>query len=60
MGKEKKIKGGGGGEKSKTGSFYILGYLVELIIKIWQLGNFFFLEIWRIWAPLFFHGKSFG
>jgi hypothetical protein len=25
-------------------SFYILGYLVELIIKNWQFGNFFFLQ----------------
>jgi hypothetical protein len=29
-----------GGEK-KTESFNILGYLPELIIKIWQLGSFF-------------------
>ncbi len=29
----------------KTESFYILGYLVELIIKIWASGNFFFLNL---------------
>ncbi len=30
-------------EKKKAGSsFYILGYLLELIIKIWWFGNFFF------------------
>ncbi len=28
--------------ENKTGSFYTLGYLLELIIKIWQSGNFFF------------------
>jgi hypothetical protein len=27
--------------ENKTGSFYILGYLLELITKIWQSGNFF-------------------
>jgi hypothetical protein len=26
-------------EKQKSESFYILGYLLELIIKIWQFGN---------------------
>jgi hypothetical protein len=26
-------------EKTKRESFYILGYLLELIIKIWQLGE---------------------
>jgi len=25
----------------ETGSFYILGYILELIIKIWQLELFF-------------------
>jgi hypothetical protein len=34
---------------------YILGYLLELIIKIWRFGTYikicyFFLEIWGVWA----------
>jgi hypothetical protein len=28
--------------KKKTESFYFLGYLLELIIKIWQFGFYFF------------------
>ncbi len=28
--------------EKKTGSFYILGYILELIIKIWWSGNLFF------------------
>ncbi len=57
-------------EEKKTESFYILGYLLELIIKIWQSGNCF-LEIWIILAifsmenPLrrlksYFSGRNFG
>jgi hypothetical protein len=34
----------------KSESFYILGYLLELIIKSVNFKNFFFGEIWRIWA----------
>ncbi len=29
---------------------YILGYLLELIIKIWRFECYFFLEIWGVWA----------
>ncbi len=49
-----------GKTKNKTQSFYILGYLMELIIKIWCSGNFFF-EIWRIGSSFFSspHRKSF-
>ncbi len=35
--------------RKKTESFYILGCLLELIIKIWWFGKNSF-EIWRIWA----------
>jgi hypothetical protein len=35
--------------EKKRGSFFILGYLVELIIKIWWSATFL-LEIWRIWV----------
>jgi hypothetical protein len=35
--------------------FYILGYLMKLIMKIWWSGNFFF-EIWRI-GSFFFPSK---
>jgi len=45
-------------KKKKQESFYILGYLLELIIKIWRFGKKFVFEIWRIWA-IFFKGKSF-
>jgi len=41
----------------KKPPFYILGYLMELIIKIWCSGKFFF-EIWQI-GSFFFHPKSF-
>jgi hypothetical protein len=41
--------------EKKPESFHILGYLLELIIKIWQFGKTN-LEIWRIWA-IFSHGK---
>jgi hypothetical protein len=35
-------------------SFYILGYILELIIKIWQSGTFFFFsKIWQIRAIFF-------
>jgi hypothetical protein len=30
------------GEKQKTESFYVLGYLLELIIKTWEFGGVFF------------------
>ncbi len=42
--------------EKQTEIFYILNYLLELIIKNWQSGDFFF-EFWRIWA-IFFRGKS--
>jgi hypothetical protein len=49
-------------KKKKTESFYILGYLMELIMKIWCSGKLFF-EIWRIGSFFFFfffpHQKSF-
>jgi hypothetical protein len=41
----------------KSESFYILVYLLELIIKIWQFGNFIF-EIEQSWV-IFFHDKTF-
>ncbi len=34
----------------KTESFNILGYLLELLIKIWRFEFFLIFEIWRIWA----------
>jgi hypothetical protein len=41
-------------EKRKTRILLlILGYLLELIIKIWRFGLFFYyfyFEIWRIWS----------
>jgi hypothetical protein len=40
-------------EKKKTGSFYILGYLLELIIKIWQFGDFFLKKISGEFGPIF-------
>jgi hypothetical protein len=46
-----------GGEK-KTYSFYTLGYLLELIIKITWFG-ISFAEIWWFWAIFFLHEKSF-
>jgi len=30
--------------EKKTGSFYVLGYLLELSIKIWRSGIFLFLK----------------
>jgi hypothetical protein len=36
-----------GKETEKTESFYVLGYLLELIIRIWQFG-FYFLKFWKI------------
>ncbi len=33
----------------KTKPFYILGYLLEVIIRLWQFGNFK-IKIWWIWA----------
>jgi len=33
-------------------------FLLEIIIKIWQFGFFFFFTIWRIWF-IFFYEKSF-
>ncbi len=56
--------------REKTESFFILGYLLELIIKIWRFGKTLF-EIWRIWVffftkyPLcrsksFFSGENFA
>jgi hypothetical protein len=37
----------------KIESFYILGYLQELIIEIWQFGFYFFFEIWQNLGPFF-------
>jgi hypothetical protein len=37
--------------RKKPESFYILGYLPELIIKIWRFTKTF-VEIWRIWATI--------
>jgi hypothetical protein len=37
---------------------YIFGYLVELIIIIWQLIDFVF-EIWRIWVIFFMENPSY-
>jgi len=37
-------------KKTNPTSFYILGYLLKLIIKIWRFRILFFFEIWRIWA----------
>jgi hypothetical protein len=34
----------------KGKSFYVIGYLLELIIKNIAIWNFFFFEIWLIWA----------
>jgi len=36
-----------------TGDVYILGYLLELIIKIWQFANLFFSKSGKF-GPLFF------
>jgi hypothetical protein len=38
-------------------SFYILGYLVEFIIKNWQFGNFFFSKFGEFQS--IFHGFFF-
>jgi hypothetical protein len=38
--------------KKKTGSFYIFGYLLELIIKIW-LETSFFSKILAEFGPFF-------
>jgi hypothetical protein len=43
--------------KEKTESFYVLGYLLELIIKIWQFEK----KIQNLAnLGLFFHEKSFA
>jgi hypothetical protein len=34
--------------EKKTGSFYILGYLLELIVEIWRFEFFFLFETWPI------------
>jgi len=41
----------------KTGSFYILGHLLELIVKILVIWKLFFQTLANF--GLFFHGKSF-
>ncbi len=43
--------------RKKPDPLYILGYLLELIIKIWQFGIIFSFKIWQIWA-IFFHENS--
>jgi hypothetical protein len=43
--------------RKKTGSFYILGYLLEIIIKIWRSGNFFLRNLANL--GYFYYGKSF-
>jgi hypothetical protein len=40
-------------------SFYILGYLLEHIVKTWRFGNFLSFEIWQIWV-IFFHKDPLG
>jgi len=43
-------------EKKTGSSFYILGYLLELIIKSGDLETFFFFfffKIWQIWVIFF-------
>jgi hypothetical protein len=45
------------GSRKESKSFYMFGYLLELIIKLWRLVKKNF-EIWRIWA-IFFIEKSF-
>jgi hypothetical protein len=48
------------GGKKKTESFYIHGYLLELITeKYGDLGKKKSFKIWRVWAIFFLHGKSF-
>jgi hypothetical protein len=37
--------------ENKTESFSILGYLLELELKIWQYEKKFF-KIWQVWALL--------
>jgi hypothetical protein len=49
----------GRGKKKKTEFFYVLGYLLELIIKIWRFLELFFFKIWQIWGYFFLHEKSF-
>jgi hypothetical protein len=44
--------------EKKPESFHILGYLLELIIKIWRSGNSFFSEFGEF-GPNFVHGKPF-
>jgi len=47
-------------EKKTGSSFYILGYLLELIIKSGDLETFFFFfffKIWQIWVFFFFFFK---
>jgi hypothetical protein len=34
-------------------SFYILGYLLEHIVKTWRFGNLLSFEIWPIWVICF-------
>jgi hypothetical protein len=49
-------------QKKKTGSFYILGYLLELIIKFWRIGKQIF-KIWPIFQkfrPILFPWKILG
>jgi len=42
-------------ENKKPESFYILGYLLELIMKIWQFGKKKKkkIKIWQIWVISF-------
>jgi hypothetical protein len=49
---EKKIK--------KSGSFYILGYLLELIITIWWSDFVFSFKIWRIWVIFYLKNLCIG
>jgi hypothetical protein len=46
-------------KKNTAASFYILGYLLEVIIRIWRFGFYFFLQDLANLSRFFFHGKSF-
>jgi hypothetical protein len=38
--------------RKKPESFYILGYLLDLIIKIWPFSPKINFEIWQIWVTI--------
>ncbi len=45
--------------RKKKKSFYVLGYLLELIIKIWRFGIHFSFKIWLSFLNLSIHKCSF-